>query len=252
MYIEGFIIYLFNLINENKINIISTLSKCIVLFGVLAIISTLILIIITYYVFKLLNIKYINSKNCLVDYNNTSKYYLKKYGDCPIKKAYLIKYPVAIYCRLFFKFIHLDMYNAYDNYFHYLMLFEIELPNKVRKFVYVSKEPGIYISSNYYNTDEFKLIPIKIKQPLKNTELTLCELLLQTRLKMGTDMYHNWHIYSNNCQSFVQNMLQILNVRSKKVKLFMNQQVETTLTTDLTLHIIENVTNIISYAYSML
>ena len=238
------IMNILNILNHNKIKVLFSVSVGILLLFIITSVCISLIIVVSYYSIKTLNIKYINSHGILKDYNSCSKYYLNKYGNCPITGIYLVQQPLWIFLDIIIKIL----WNMQRNYRHNLLLFEIQLPDMSKKIISVSKEVGIHITPNYTMCESHRMISIPINS-LKTK--TINSILKKTKLTMGKKLYFNWHIYTNNCETFTRNVLRNMNVYTKHVKKFICQKIESNASNELSLYFIGSYINLLSSIYQI-
>ena len=221
---------------------------CIVIF------SIIFFIVVTYIIFKKVKINIDNSGILFYEYNKKSKATLEKYGDYEIKKIYLIRQPFTKLMTLLLNMLTFYNYNKIIKNsdicpYHTLLVFEIKLPKKKRKFILLEKNNSINICQDFtiQNTQDMKFIHIKNKT-------TINKILLTTQERIGTTNYYNWNLFTNNCKKFIKEILLTIGKYNDSCKEFIQEEnindvfVKTKpLPTEFLLHIINSVVNIYNF-----
>jgi len=116
-----------------------------------------------------------------------------------------------------------------------LLVFEIVLPNGMKKLLLLEKNNCINISENFFvnNSQEIKELHIK------NKNLTINNILNTTQERLGNEKYFNWHLYKNNCQEFTKEILKTIGKYNKKNKnfIFRDKLFKLIIPSEFTLHI---------------
>ena len=158
---------------------------------------------------------HINIYNLFDKYNNKSKTILNKYGDCKIKRLYLIKNSVSYYMQMQLNIFTGFKYNKYiheskkeDNHkYHVSLLFELYTAFGI-KFIKLEKNNRIHISETINICDSTEIMEIDFTPSNLHT---LNEILTITKNNIGSDVFYNWNLYTNNCQHFVKEILLSIN-----------------------------------------
>lgn len=228
-------------INHIINNIILPNIKYILLFStILIVISTILFIIVSYVIIKMLKLSIDNYNVLFYQYNNTSKKILDLYGNCKVTNIYLIRQPFSNFMtfllNLFTFYTYKKLINeTQDNFpYHSLILFEIQLENGRSKILLLEKNNCINISDNFFinNTQEIKKLTIKKK-------LTINSILNTTQKRLGNNKYFNWHLYKNNCQKFTKEILKTLGNynQTNKEFIFRDKLIKIIIPSEFTLHI---------------
>ncbi len=216
-------------------------------------------VIISYIIIKLFKFS-INDYNILFyQYGEQSQKLLNLYGDYTITRMYIIKQPVK---KLLTFVINLFTFYNFDKVlrenpdifpYHISTIFEIKLPNKMKKLILLEKTNSVNICENFpiNNSQVIKTINIK------NKNLTINSILNETQKRIGQKIFFNWHIYNNNCQSFTKEILITVNKYSKFKKFIITANKKffnTIIPTEFTLHMYNSIiifTNIVEkYIYN--
>jgi hypothetical protein len=135
------------------------------------------------------------------------------YGDCRIKRIYLIRTPIHSTIDFLFNilsFYHWDKYKT-PNTHHVYLLFEVEVSKGVVQHIVVEKISGIYIRTDYTIQADHEFIPIKFnKQKIR----TIHSVLESTKQRIGLFNYYNWSLNSH-CQIFAYNILKTIRPKTK-------------------------------------
>ena len=232
-------------INVNEIinSVIIPNLKYIVSFSIIFILISFILFIFcSYFILKLLKMSIDNNNILFYQYNKKSQKILDTYGDYKLTKLYLVRQPlskfVTFLLNIFTLYNYEKLINESRNHFpyHSLLIFEIKLPNNMRKLLLLEKHNYINICENFFvnNLQDIKTLN------LKNKEHTLNSILKTTQKRVGNENFFNWHLYTNNCQEFTKELLITLNKYNKKNKeyIFRDKLFKMIIPSEFTLHII--------------
>jgi len=208
--------------------------------------------ICSYFIYKYLNININDNYVYFYDYNDKIKALLEKYGDHAINKLYLIREPISNIIYNFIKVITFYRCN-YSFPYHTALMCEINIPNNIKKYIFLEKNNCININENYNINEkqDIKCINLCIKKnKAKDTEeasnniknkikITLNDILNQTRERIGDKKFFNWHIYKNNCQLFTKEILITLNKFNKQNKeyIFQDKLLKNMFFPEITIHI---------------
>jgi hypothetical protein len=207
-------------------------------------------IILSYFLFKMLKISIDDNNIIFYNYNKKSKHLLDVYGDYKLTKLYLVRQPfskiITFLLNIFslYKFEKLINESRDNLPYHTFIIFEIKLPNNRRKLLLLEKNNYINISETFLVTHLQNIKPIN----LKGTNFTLNSVLNITQNRLGNKKYFNWHLYKNNCQEFVKQILITLNKynKNKEKYVFSNKIMKTLVPTDFILHVYNIILSIIN------
>lgn len=243
---------------EFSINITS--QQIVSFIFIVCIIAILLFIFVSYVIVKLLK-KSIDDNNIFFyKYNKQCQEVLNKYGDCKLKRIYLVRQPLA---KMFTMGLNLFTFYYYNDLikkcnecypYHTLLLVEVELSpiniykkelKEKTKFLLVEKNNCINISETFFISKMQEMIPFtfnnkKINKINKNKSMTLNELLDKTCDRIGSKPFFNWNIYKNNCQEFTKELLVTLNKMNPNIKEFIYRDkiMQVYNPSEFTLHII--------------
>lgn len=244
---------------------ITNLKLLIIICGFLFILFILISIIlgsyISYYVLKWLK-RNINNRLYYDSYKSGSTRILKKYGDLPVKRAYLVRSNINSFLSVLFDVITWRSYssqlqkyreNTNDHSFfpnHTSMMVEVELENKTRKMIVIEKTNGVKVTLNFQKYELQEMLKINLK---KDKIFTINELLDNTKERIGTKHFFNWNLYNNNCQQFISEILISMGKTNSKYNEFNSQQIplEAIKFSDPVMYILNIITNITSSVESI-
>jgi len=227
---------------EQMINYFRAHYKYITIFLLLVlVVSMLLFIIVSYFILKFLRISLDNNNILFYQYNKKSKKILDLYGNYKLTKIYLIRQPFSKFITLLLNIITLYNYEkliqeSQENFpYHTLLVFEIVLPNGMKKLLLLEKNNCINISENFFvnNSQEIKELHIK------NKNYTINNILNTTQERLGNEKYFNWHLYKNNCQEFTKEILKTIGKYNKKNKnfIFRDKLFKLIIPSEFTLHI---------------
>jgi len=200
--------------------------------AIILIILVILFIFVSYIVIKILKRSIDDNNIFFYKYNKQSQEVLDKYGDCKIKRIYLVRQPftkmITFGLNLFTFYYYNDLIQKCHEYYpyHTLLLVEVELKTnkykkelKETKILLIEKNNCINISENFFISKSQESIPIKFMSN-KHYKLTVNQLLDQTRDRIGSKLFFNWNIYKNNCQEFTKELLVTLDKINPEIKEF--------------------------------
>ena len=100
-----------------------------------------------------------------------------------------------------------------DELMHVMLMIEIVMDDNQTKLILIDKTSYISILTDF-KIDDMQTI-YKIKMNPKQHGLTLRILLTETCNRIGKNKFFNWHIYKNNCQYFIKQLLRVINYKFK-------------------------------------
>ena len=182
----------------------------IILFLLFTIILLISIIIITYLCGK---IKKLNFRNMYYNnYNKKNIFFLKEYGNCKVKRIYYANEPISEFAEFVINlatfYYFKNTIKKYDNFYplHSSFIFEIELENKLTKYIMIEKNNTISINDNFKLSTKKELQNLHIKK----NKYTLLDILENTRKRLGDHTFFNWQLKNNNCQFFSEEILKTL------------------------------------------
>jgi hypothetical protein len=197
--------------------------KYIVILLILFIFIITCFILISYLIYKLLNINIDTNNILFYEYSKKSQSILNKYGDYKLTKIHLIKQPFSNLFTFLLNIFTFYNYNKIINHlniypYHTSLVFEIVLPNNNTKFILLEKNNAINICENIIinKNKEMKTICVK--------NITLNEILNKTQSRIGVKKYFNWNIYDNNCKIFIKEILKTIRKYTKIHKNFIDNK----------------------------
>jgi len=127
------------------------------------------------------------------------------------------------------------------------MIVEVEQENKMRKSIVIEKSNGIEVSANFRKYEAQDMLSIKLN---KKNKFTINKLLNETKERIGTQQFFNWHFYKNNCQQFTIEILKSLQKNSTEYENFVSQEAffEAITIPDAVMYVINSTIN----AYSLM
>jgi hypothetical protein len=139
---------------------------------------------------------------------------------------------------------------------HTKFLLEVKLTTGYRKWLILEKNNCINISEHFHVNECQEMKPIclfKGKSGEKDKEkdkYTLNNILNTTQHRIGAKKFFNWHIYKNNCKSFITEVLKTLGKYKKTHQQFIfgdipiNKLMNVIVPTELASHIVNSLVNI--------
>ena len=190
----------------------------------------IIFIITSYFIFKWVRFNISAHYFQINDFSNYQREILKKYGKCKIKKLYLVRNPIIQYLKTLINIITLYNFNKQIEHYkkkmnkhffypnHTSVICEIETEKGIKKLILIEKTTSFKISTQFKITHHQELKQVKLKK-----NWTIDKILNMTKERMGDKKFFNWHVCENNCQIFVKEILNTLNLCSKKNQNFLMQ-----------------------------
>jgi hypothetical protein len=177
------------------------------------ILSILFFIIVSYFfiqVYTNISKNYIHLFNN--QYNEQTQQILNKYGDCTIKKMYIIHHPFNdIICNVIDFLLNKSIFNDDDitkYLYHSSVIFEIKTKQGI-KFILLDKMvTGIYLYENFLINTQYNIKSVSISK----YNYTLNYILKTTQKRIGDDKFFNWNIYEN-CQEFIKEILYSIDIQ---------------------------------------
>lgn len=164
----------------------------------------------------------------LDDYNNVSRHTIFKYGDMPIIKIQIYRTPLSGWINAAFNLISLGKWTElkkkynYDKLFHLAMVCTVSTNEEQgTKNIIVEKLSTVNINTSYDTNDKTEIIDV----PLQGKQLTVYEMLEQTRKRVGDKTFFDYSGFDNNCQAFIKMNLQTVGLYNDKVNNFVYQDI---------------------------
>lgn len=162
----------------------------------------------------------------LDDYNNTTKKYIQLYGDIPITEMYVYRTPLDSILNTAINALSLGQWNklkseyGYDKFYHLALILRL----KNNKNIIVEKLDVININDSYKTNS--KTENIKVDNYNENRNLTLNELLNNTRTKLNNDkLFFGYDPLNNNCQYFIRYILESNDLYTPEINNFLFQDI---------------------------
>ena len=156
-------------------------------------------------------------------YNNISTKTLNNYGGKTIISMSVYRTPIQNFINLFLNLISLGKFNEAKSKYNFDKLFHLALVCVVDgKNIIVQKNEVVDINTNFKITDDTETMPVS----LGGRNLTLNEILNKTKDVMGHDLFFQYNSYNNNCQIFIQNILNSNNLNTPLINNFVKQDTE--------------------------
>lgn len=186
------------------------------------VITLIAFILFGYICFKFLKFHYISSNNSISDYDTMAKDILETYGNDPIQSITIVKKKLTIPTIFLIMIAELPSFSPSNfsnllKMYHTGLIFHVKSQGKFDQHIYIEKSNKVSISQNYSVSQNDKIMTIFID---RDEKLSLNIILEQTKQTMGSLNFFNWNnFYTNNCQTFIINLLEcntLLNSKSKK------------------------------------
>jgi hypothetical protein len=205
-------------------------------------VSLILFVLLSYLILKFFKMTLDDNNILFYQYSKKCQKLLDLYGEYNIKKIYLVREPFSPLITFLLNVITFYKYNkliteSQDNFpYHSSIIFEIELQNKMKKLLLLEKNNSINLRENFLinNSQQIKTLP------LKNKKYTINSILNNTQKRLGNKKFFNWHVYKNNCQEFIKEILVTINKFSKYNKdyILSNNILKFLIPSEFTVHII--------------
>ena len=205
-------------------------------------VSLILFVLLSYLILKFFKMTLDDNNILFYQYSKKCQKLLDLYGEYEIKKIYLVREPFSPLITFLLNVITFYKYNkliteSQDNFpYHSSIIFEIELQNKMKKLLLLEKNNSINLRENFLinNSQQIKTLP------LKNKKYTINSILNTTQKRLGNKKFFNWHVYKNNCQEFIKEILVTINKFSKYNKdyILSNNILKFLIPSEFTVHII--------------
>lgn len=205
-------------------------------------VSLILFVLLSYLILKFFKMTLDDNNILFYQYSKKCQKLLDLYGEYEIKKIYLVREPFSPLITFLLNVITFYKYNkliteSQDNFpYHSSIIFEIELQNKMKKLLLLEKNNSINLRENFLinNSQQIKTLP------LKNKKYTINSILNTTQKRLGNKKFFNWHVYKNNCQEFIKEILVTINKFSKYNKNYIlsNNILKFLIPSEFTVHII--------------
>jgi len=207
------IMNIINYILNNKLKIILYALGIFILCIFIFIVIFFFIAWISYICIKYLKLKLFGQLDNILEYNTSSRHVLTAFGDCRIKRIYLIRAPIDTIIDVAFNILSCYHWNKFKPpvTYHVFLLFEVEVSKGMTKYIVVEKINGIYIKSNYTIQSDYEFIPIKFN---KRKAYTINSVLETTKQRIGLFNFYNWSVNSH-CQIFTYNILKVIKSKTK-------------------------------------
>jgi hypothetical protein len=208
-------------------------------------VSLVIFIIVSYIVIKLLK-RSIDDNNILFyQYSKKCQQILDVYGDCKLTKLYLVRQPFSKIITFLLNIATFYNYEkiineSSDNFpYHTMLVFEVVMPNKTKKWIILEKNNCINISDNFFIHSSQEMKEIKLPRYRNKNKLTIKSILQTTQERVGNEKFFNWHLYKNNCQEFTKEILITIDKYTNKNKqfIFRDKIMKLLVPSEFTIHI---------------
>lgn len=163
------------------------------------------------------------------DYPPDVRDVLAKYGNSIVEKLLIRREPIQSFINQALNFISLGKWNEarkelnYDKLYHLSMIATLKMPNGSQAELMIEKNEVINITPNFSMRGKMDLFPIQVSIPI-----TLKQMLDKAQELQG-DRFFLYDAFTNNCQMFLQGILDANGLSTPKSTAFILQDVETLL-----------------------
>lgn len=149
------------------------------------------------------------------DYRPQDRRLLQQIGDKQVIGLIVGKKPIFEFINSILNVLTLGNWKqgmkqyGYDKFFHlFIRVFYIDDDNRIKS-IKIEKNEVITISEFEFSKDkDDEYMQLKIQ----NINLTINQLLNNTRKMMGDSLYFSYNPFTNNCQNFILNLLRANNI----------------------------------------
>jgi len=130
------------------------------------------------------------------------------------------------------------------------MIVEVELENNTRKQIVIEKSNGIEVTTNFRKYESHEMLKVNLKSGHNHT---INQLLETTKERIGNQQFFNWHLYKNNCQQFMEELMKSMRKSNPRYKDFVSHPkfFEIIKISDPVMYIINSVINLASFIESI-
>jgi hypothetical protein len=167
----------------------------------------------------------------IYNYNASSQRTINKYGASTVVGLTIYRKPIPSLVNTTLNIISLGKWNeerkkdkALDTLYH--LTLACELNNGLT--VYCQKNEVICISTTYHPCAEDETFCIKLKESDKDkvNTFTLNDILHKTQERMGESNYFLYRSFDNNCQVYIKNLLESIDLYTDDIKAFVFQNID--------------------------
>lgn len=163
------------------------------------------------------------------DYPPAARQVLAQYGDAQVKSILVRREPIQSMINKALNVITLGQWNKargempYDSLFHLSMVATVETPMGMTVPIVVEKNEVINISTDYKSSGKMEFVNIPVIQPI-----TFKEMMDRAQERAGAEFF-KYQAFTNNCQMFIDNILDANGLNTPQIKAFVLQDVDTLL-----------------------
>lgn len=182
------------------------------MFMLVALLVVIVCFVMGSYVFLFYCKKTIDDYNVFFhDYNHKTKTVIDAYGDFRISNAYVIMTPINKFKLGVLNLITMkNCKQIVDELMHVWLMIEITVDKNNKKLILIDKTNCINVSTDIHIDATCMVYKIKIKNKGEH-KITLRYILDETCNRIGKSKFFNWHIYKNNCQHFIKQIVRVIN-----------------------------------------
>lgn len=173
----------------------------------------------------------------IYNYNASSQRTINKYGSYKIVGLTIYRQPIPSLVNTTLNIISLGKWNEERNKDKTLnTLYHLTLACELEGgiIVYCQKNEVICISTDYSPTAECETCPIVLDnldnlEKSKKISFTLNEMLNKTQERMGESNYFLYRTFDNNCQVYIKNLLESVDLYGSDIQSFVFQNIDAVL-----------------------
>lgn len=161
------------------------------------------------------------------DFNNVSRKTLNNFGNCPIQQLTILRTPiqevlgVALNALSFGKWYNLMKKYGYDKMFHLSLVAVVNCDGKITP-VIIEKNEVVNVSQQIKISADSEFMEV----PLRNRKIPLDTLVNKTRVMMGDKRFFDYDAFKNNCQVFINSVLDANDLLTDKEHTFLFQPLD--------------------------
>lgn len=160
------------------------------------------------------------------DYSPAVREVLTEYGNGQVYHMEVRRTPIKAYVNDLMNIISVGRWNeakskyAFDKVFHLSVIVRLSMPDGEKASLRIEKNEIIDITPNFPQREDGMEV-LEVPVPCC---VTLREMLDRTKARMG-EAFFPYNAFSNNCQSFILNLLQANDLTSPELEAFVKQDV---------------------------
>jgi hypothetical protein len=157
-----------------------------------------------------------------LDYSDSAKEILSKYGSLDINSIMIYRTPIQSAISQLLNVISLGKFDKLKKKYNFDELFHLALiVNVSGRNIIIEKNEVVNISFNYQTTNKTQTMNVN----LENQKMNINDMLTKTLNRIGPNKFFVYDSFSQNCQVFIRDILETNNLYSDDINNFVFQDV---------------------------